>query len=39
VVIGVTFMGERPSWTAFAALALILGGVGLATLEPRAVQD
>jgi drug/metabolite transporter (DMT)-like permease len=35
VVIGVTFMGERPNWTAFAALALILAGVGLATLEPR----
>ena len=35
VVVGVAFMGERPSWTAFAALALILGGVGLATFEPR----
>ena len=35
VAIGVAFMGERPNWTAFAALALILGGVGLATLEPR----
>ena len=33
--VGVLFLGERPSWTAFAALALILAGVALATLERR----
>ena len=33
--VGVIFLAERPSWTAFVALALILGGVALATLEPR----
>lgn len=33
--VGVTFMGERPSWMAFAALGLILAGVALATLERR----
>lgn len=37
VVIGIAFMGERPNWTAFAALALILAGVGLTTFEPRRV--
>ncbi|MDP3634667.1 DMT family transporter [Phenylobacterium sp.] len=34
-VVGVLFLAERLNWTAFAALALILGGVALATLEPR----
>jgi drug/metabolite transporter (DMT)-like permease len=34
--LGVWLLGERPSWTAFAALALILAGVALATFEPRA---
>jgi drug/metabolite transporter (DMT)-like permease len=29
--LGVMLMGERPAWTAFAALALILLGVGLTT--------
>lgn len=34
--VGVMLMGERPGWSAFAALALILAGVGLTTLKPRA---
>lgn len=34
--LGVAFLGERPSWTAFLALALILAGVAVATLERRA---
>ncbi len=34
-VLGVAVMHERPSWTAFAALALILAGVGLATTTAR----
>lgn len=35
-VLGVGLMGERPGWSAFAALALILGGVALATAPKRA---
>jgi len=35
-IIGVALMHERPSWTAFAALALILAGVALTTTAPRA---
>jgi drug/metabolite transporter (DMT)-like permease len=34
-VLGVGLMGERPHWSAFAALALILGGVGLTTAPKR----
>jgi drug/metabolite transporter (DMT)-like permease len=34
--IGVLLMHERPSWTAFAALALILSGVALTTMPARA---
>ena len=37
VVIAIAFMGERPNWTAFAVLGLILAGVGLTTFEPRRV--
>jgi drug/metabolite transporter (DMT)-like permease len=38
-IIGVGLMGERPGWSAFAALALILGGVALTNAPPRkAVQ-
>ncbi len=33
--VGMLFLDEQPGWTAFAALALILGGVALATLQPR----
>jgi len=33
--LGVFVLGERPGWSAAAALALILGGVGLVTLERR----
>jgi len=29
--LGVLLLGERPGWTAFAALALVLAGVGLTT--------
>lgn len=36
--VGVLFLHERPSWTAFVALALILAGVALATLERRQVS-
>lgn len=35
MVLGVGLMGERPGWSAFAALALILSGVGLTTAPPR----
>jgi drug/metabolite transporter (DMT)-like permease len=34
--LGMAALGERPGWPAFAALALILTGVALATIEPRA---
>jgi drug/metabolite transporter (DMT)-like permease len=33
--LGVMLLGERPGWPAYAALALILGGVGLATTTSR----
>jgi len=36
-LLGVGLMGERPGWSAFAALALILGGVALTTAPKRAV--
>jgi drug/metabolite transporter (DMT)-like permease len=36
--VGMVFLQERPGWTAFLALALILGGVALATLERRAAS-
>lgn len=35
-LVGVGLMGERPGWSAFAALALILGGVALTTAPKRA---
>lgn len=34
--LGMAALGERPGWPAFVALALILTGVGLATIAPRA---
>jgi drug/metabolite transporter (DMT)-like permease len=34
-LLGVVFLAERPGWPAFAALGLILAGVGLASLEPK----
>ncbi len=34
-IIGVGLMGERPGWSAFAALALILGGVALTNTRGR----
>jgi drug/metabolite transporter (DMT)-like permease len=33
--LGMAALGERPGWPAFAALALILTGVGVATWTPR----
>ena len=36
LVLGVGLMHERPGWSALAALALILAGVGLTTVRPRA---
>lgn len=33
--LGMAALGERPGWPAFAALALILTGVALATVTPR----
>lgn len=33
--LGVVFLGERPGWPAYAALAMILAGVGLTTAPPR----
>jgi drug/metabolite transporter (DMT)-like permease len=35
--LGVMLLGERPGWPAYAALALILGGVALATTTRKAV--
>ncbi len=32
VIVGATFLHERPDWSAFAALALILSGVGVSQL-------
>jgi len=37
--LGVALMGERPGWTAFAALGLILLGVGLTTWRRRTVAE
>ncbi len=37
-IIGVGLMGERPGWSAFAALALILGGVALTNAPGRKAQ-
>jgi len=37
-LVGVGLMGERPGWSAFVALALILGGVALANAPKRADQ-
>ena len=34
-LVGLVALGERPSWSGYAALALILGGVAMATLELR----
>ena len=39
VGLGIVFLGEQPGWPVFAALALILGGVALATLERRSVAS
>ncbi|MFN3859331.1 MAG: DMT family transporter [Caulobacter sp.] len=36
--VGVALMGERPGWTAFAALGLILAGVALTTIRPRGAE-
>jgi drug/metabolite transporter (DMT)-like permease len=33
--LGMAALGERPGWPAFAALAMILTGVALATMSPR----
>lgn len=35
MVLGIGLMGERPGWSAFAALALILSGVALTTAPGR----
>jgi drug/metabolite transporter (DMT)-like permease len=37
--LGMAALGERPGWPAFAALALILAGVGLATTGGRRPAD
>lgn len=37
-IIGVGLMSERPGWSAFAALALILGGVALTNAPRRKVE-
>ncbi len=34
--LGVALLGERPGWPAYVALALILGGVALATSTRKA---
>ncbi len=36
VLIGMIFLGETPAWSALAALALILSGIGLSQFKPRA---
>ncbi len=38
-LLGVGLMGERPGWSAFAALALILGGVALTTAARKPAQS
>lgn len=35
VLVGMLFLGERPAWTAFAGLALILSGIALAETRGR----
>jgi len=35
LILGMGLMRERPGWSAFAALALILAGVGLTTTVAR----
>ncbi len=35
VLVGMLFLGERPEWTAFAGLALILSGIALAETRGR----
>ena len=35
MAVGVVLLGERPGWPAYAALALILAGVALATATPK----
>jgi len=35
VLIGALFLDERPDWNAYAALALILGGIGVSQLTTR----
>ncbi|MGE5500386.1 MAG: DMT family transporter [Ignavibacteriales bacterium] len=37
--VGVALLGERPGWPAYAALALILSGVALATAAPKAASS
>jgi drug/metabolite transporter (DMT)-like permease len=37
-LVGVLLLGERPGWTAYAALALILAGVAVASRPSRAVR-
>jgi drug/metabolite transporter (DMT)-like permease len=37
--LGMLALGERPGWSAFGALALILGGVALATTTRRAAPQ
>lgn len=35
-LLGVALLGERPAWTAYAALGLILAGVAVASRRPKA---
>ena len=39
VLAGMLVLGERPGWTAFAGLALILAGIALAETKGRKVAD
>lgn len=36
---GILLLGENPPWTAYAALAVILAGIAVATARPRAAPD
>ncbi len=38
VIIGALFLQERPDWSAYAALALILGGIGISQLKRQSAK-
>ncbi len=38
VIIGATFLQERPDWNAYAALVLILSGIGVSQIAPQSAK-